>query len=142
MTAAGGGQPVDLTAGMPTSPAWIEWGGNERLFVSQVTGGNCELIRLQLSGDKSGASVKASSGMPVFRVPGTIGGGRMELSLSSTADRPLFVFHASTFDRPTEIYEAKSATSTTGFDGLTQLTHINDGVEPGWGKSEIGRAHV
>jgi dipeptidyl aminopeptidase/acylaminoacyl peptidase len=135
IVSASGGQPVDLTAGMPASPAWLEWDGNEQLFVSQVTGGNCELIRLQLSGDKSGPGVKASSGMPVFRVPGTIGDGRMELSLSSTADHSLFVFHASTFDRPTEIYEAKSATSKTGFEGLTQLTHINDGVAPGWGKS-------
>jgi hypothetical protein len=31
----------------------------------------------------------------------------MELSLSSTADHSLFVFHASTFDHPTEVYEAK-----------------------------------
>ena len=135
IVSSAGGLPVDLTAGMPTSPAWLEWDGNEQLFVSQVTGGNCELIRLQLSGDKSGPGVKASSGMPVFRVPGTVGDGRMELSLSSTADHSLFVFHASAFDRPGEIYEARSGTSTTGFAGLTQLTHINDGVEPGWGKS-------
>ena len=60
----------------------------------------------------------------------------MELSLSSSADHSLFVFHASTFDRPTEVYEAKPGTTIgAGLDGVTQLTHLNDGVEPAWGKS-------
>jgi len=46
------------------------------------------------------------------------------------------VFHASTFDHPTEVYEAKPGTTMgAGLDGVMQLTHINDGVEPAWGKS-------
>jgi dipeptidyl aminopeptidase/acylaminoacyl peptidase len=61
----------------------------------------------------------------------------MEMSLSDTADRSLFVFRASTFDKPTEVYEAKAGTvMSSGLDGVIQLTHLNDGVEPGWGKSE------
>jgi dipeptidyl aminopeptidase/acylaminoacyl peptidase len=65
----------------------------------------------------------------------------MELSLSATADHSLFVFHASTFDRPTEIYEARPGAvmtgggSNAGLEGVTQLTHLNDDVEPAWGKS-------
>ena len=43
---------------------------------------------------------------------------------------------ASTFDHPTEIYGAKPGTvMTAGLDGVMQLTHLNDGVKPAWGKA-------
>jgi len=136
IVSADGGQPVDLTAKRPTSPAWIEWGGDENLFVSELAGGNCQLTRLHLDGDKSGPNVTATFGSPIFSIPGVVGDGRMELSLSSTSDRSAFVFRASTFDRPNEVYEAKpGAEKNAGFDGVMQLTHLNDGVEPGWGSS-------
>src|ERR1019366_5828805 len=49
---AGGGEPRDLSQGRPTSPAWIEWGSNEYLFVSELAGGNCQLVRYHLQGDR------------------------------------------------------------------------------------------
>jgi hypothetical protein len=58
------------------------------------------------------------------------------MSLSSTADHSMFVFRASTFDRPMEIYAAKPGTvMSSGLEGVMQLSHLNDGVEPTWGKS-------
>ena len=50
IVSAEGGQPRDLSQGRPTSPAWIEWDGNEHLFVSELAGGNCQLIRYHLPG--------------------------------------------------------------------------------------------
>jgi dipeptidyl aminopeptidase/acylaminoacyl peptidase len=136
IVAAQGGVPENLTRGRPTSPAWIEWSDNEHIFVSELAGGNCQLVRLGLKGDRTSESVATSFGSPVFSIPGTVGDGRMQLSLSSSADHSLFVFHASTFDHPTEMYEAKPGTAMgAGLDGVTQLTHLNDGVEPAWGKS-------
>jgi hypothetical protein len=80
--------------------------------------------------------VATSFGAPVFSIPGSVGDGRMEMSLSRRPIHSAFVFHASTFDRPTEIYEAKPGTvMSAGLEGVIQLTHINDGVEPAWGKS-------
>jgi len=136
IVSADGGQPVDLTPNRPTSPAWIEWSGDEHIFVSELAGGNCQLVRLQLQGNRTSESVATSFGSPVFSIPGSVGDGRMQLSLSSSADHSLFVFHASTFDHPTEVYEAKPGTTMgAGLDGVMQLTHLNDGVEPAWGKS-------
>ncbi|MGA2561660.1 MAG: prolyl oligopeptidase family serine peptidase, partial [Terracidiphilus sp.] len=136
IVSADGGQPVDLTANRPTSPAWIEWGDDEHIFVSELAGGNCQLVRFRLQGDRTAPTVATSFGAPIFSIPGSVGDGRMELSLSSTADRSLFVFHASTFDHPTEIYEAKTATvMSSGLEGVIPLTHMNDGVEPAWGHS-------
>jgi len=136
IVSADGGQPADLTPERPTSPAWIEWGDDEHIFVSELAGGNCQLVRFRLQGDRTAASVATSFGAPIFSIPGSVGDGRMELSLSSTADHSLFVFHASTFDHAAEVYEAKPGTTmTAGLEGVIQLTHLNDGVEPAWGKS-------
>ena len=59
------------------------------------------------------------------------------MSLSSTADRSMFVFGASNFEHPGEIYAAKPGTvMTSGLEGVMQLSHFNDGVQPAWGKAE------
>jgi dipeptidyl aminopeptidase/acylaminoacyl peptidase len=134
--ASAGGAPQDITPDRPTSPAWIEWAGKDSLYVSELAGGDCQLVRFKVHGDAAAGTASATFGAPIFSIAGTVGDGRLHLSLSSTADRSLFVFRASTFEKPTEIYAAKPGTTmTAGLDGVTQLTHINDGVEPGWGKS-------
>jgi dipeptidyl aminopeptidase/acylaminoacyl peptidase len=136
IVSAQGGQPVDLTPQRPTSAAWIDWDGNEHIYVSELAGGNSQLVRMRLQGDRTAQGVATSFGAPVFSIPGSVGDGRLEMSLSSMADHAAFVFHSSTFDRPTEIYEAKPGTvMSAGLEGLIQLSHINDGVEPAWGKS-------
>ncbi len=133
---AEGGAPRDLTAHRPTSPAWIEWGDDEHIFVSELAGGNAQLVRFRVQGDRTSESVATSFGSPIFSIPGTVSDGRLELSLSSTADRSMFVFDASTFDRPMEIYAAKPGTvMTSGLEGVIQLTHLNDGIKPAWGTS-------
>ena len=133
---ADGGQPVDLTPHRPTSPAWIEWGDDEDIFVSELAGGNGQLVRFRLQGNRTSPGVATSFGSPIFSIPGSVGDGRMELSLSSTADHSIFVFHASTFDHATEVYEAKPGVAmTAGLEGVIQLTHLNEGVEPAWGNA-------
>jgi dipeptidyl aminopeptidase/acylaminoacyl peptidase len=132
---SGGGEPHNMTPNRPTSPAWIEWDGNEHLFASELAGGNSQLVRFQVQADRPGESAT-----PVFSIPATVGDGRQEFSLSSSANHSIFVFHASGFDRPPEIYVARpgsgqNSAAGAGFAGLTQLTHLNDGVEPSWGKS-------
>ena len=134
-----GGVPKDLTGQRPTSPAWVEWDGNQRLFVTELAGGNSRLMRVHLEGIDGGNDLSRISAIfdsPVFSFPGTVGDGRAEMSLSSTADHSMFIFHASTFDRPTEVYAAKPGVAmTSARDGATQLSHFNDGLEPAWGKS-------
>jgi dipeptidyl aminopeptidase/acylaminoacyl peptidase len=131
-----GGQPRDVSQGRPTSPAWIEWGSDEHLFVTELAGGNSQLIRYRLTGDRTGTG-PVTFGSPIFSIPGSIGDGRLEMSLSSTADGSMFVFGASTFEHPREIYAAKPSTvMTSGLEGVIQLSHFNDGVQAPWGKSE------
>jgi dipeptidyl aminopeptidase/acylaminoacyl peptidase len=145
VVSAEGGQPRDIMTGRPTSPAWLEWDGNENLYVSELAGGDEQLTEFHFAGDplKGGA---VSFGAPVFTFAGSVGDGRMRMSLSSTAnrgtaDRSTFVFAGSTFERAPEIYEARPGRTMSagmggaGTNGAMQLTHLNDGVAPAWGKA-------
>jgi len=123
------GGPRNLTPERPTSPAWIAWADDSHLFVSELAGGNSQLVRLPVEG--TGAADV------VYSFPGTMGDGRFELSLSSTHDHSTFVFNASSFDHPMEIFAAHTVgPAVNALSGLQQLTHVNDGVERIWGKTE------
>jgi dipeptidyl aminopeptidase/acylaminoacyl peptidase len=140
-----GVQPVDLTPNRPTSAQWITWGDAEHIFISELSGGDSRLTRLRIPQDRSAPAV---FDQPLFNVPGSIGAGIFDTSLSASADRSLFVFQASSFDRAPEIYAAHASlrampsgsgntpsSFTEGFAGLTQLSHFNDGLKPSWGDS-------
>ena len=133
VVSATGGEPHDLTPGLRATPAWITWEGKGEIYADEIAGGGCQLVRLALHGRGPATALP-----PIFRFPGDVGDGRMELSLSATADRSVFVFTGSTFDHPEEIYTAKpGSTAAAGgeFPGATQISHFNDGVTPAWGRS-------
>jgi dipeptidyl aminopeptidase/acylaminoacyl peptidase len=138
IVSATGGAPRDVTAQRQATPSWIAWAGDEHLFVDEIAGGGCRLIRLTLHGGSEVRSLTATAGAPVFSFPGTVGDGRMERSLSATADRSLFVFKGSTFDTPMEIYASRPgepALENDVFHGAAQISHFNAGVTAAWGKS-------
>jgi dipeptidyl aminopeptidase/acylaminoacyl peptidase len=134
---ATGGAPFDLTPQRPTSPAWIEW-GNEGIYVSELASSSSQLSAITVPDYCSELQITGNNSCvhSVFSVPGLVGDGRMEMSLSSTRNHELFAFVASSFDHPPEIYLAHATDKTaTSLSALTQLTHINDGVASAWGKS-------
>ena len=136
VVSASGGQPVNLTPQRPTSPEWIEWDGNRSLYVSELDGSNSCLIRLLLH---DGSNLSMNSVSTIFHIPASIGDGRMEMSLSGTADRSHFVFIASSFDTAPEIYIAEAiqppSIHSADHAPFVQLSHFNEGVKPVWGKS-------
>ena len=138
-----GGQPRDLTPNRPTSAQWFTWDGNDHILSNELSGGNCQLVRVavhapEMKRGEQGSEMHSAS-EPFFSVAGAVGSGRGE-RLSYTADRSLFIFVASSANRPAEIYEAKTnaapmASSSGDFAGLTQLTHWNEGTKPSWGQT-------
>jgi len=155
---ATGGQPRNLTPNRPASSQWIAWGDDEHIFTLELASGLNRLVRIKLSGDRISESVASSFAAPVFTYPGTVGTSNFEHSLSATADRTLFVFQASTFNQPPEIYAAGPAAAARSTQaagapgpshlgtgdasnasaapsGLTQISHFNDGLQPAWGDS-------
>jgi len=132
-----GGAPHNLTPSRPTSPAWIDWDGNERIYISELAAGNNQLVRMQIVGDKAGSGVTSTFGEPVFNIPASVGDGLFSRSLSATTDHSLFVFSASSFDHAPEFFGARTGLATaTSLDGLLQLSHMNENVHPNWGRSE------
>ena len=136
---AEGGEPVDLTLNRPTSPLWIEWAGDQELFVAELAAGNMQLILLRLHASK-GCTFGAGVHGPVFAIPARVTDGRGKISLSSGAGHNLFVFRVSSFDRPEEIYAARADSVVSACAGseqgnLTQLSHFNDGIQPAWGQA-------
>ena len=112
----------NLTPGRPASSQWIVWGDDQHIFTSEVSDGVNRLVRLTVQSDRTSDRVATSFATPVFTYPGTVGIGNFDHDLSVTADRSLFVFQASTFDQPPEIYAAGPAaaalsTQTVGAPG-------------------------
>ena len=136
---AAGGAPANLTPNRPSSPAWIEWDDNRSLYVSELAGADCQLSHFLLQSDPDGSNLSFKSSSALFHIPGSIGDGRIEFSLSSNADHSLFVFRVSTFDDPTEIFAAWGKTPafihSADYAPFTQLSHFNNSVKPAWGKS-------
>lgn len=131
---ATGGTPRNLTPGRAATAIWLEWDDASHLFVSSLVGGDAQLARLDLAAG-AGATT-ATFDPPLYEIPASVGDGRLEMSLSSTRNHELFAFDASSFDDPPEIYLARAGHKTaTSLTALTQITHVNDGVKPGWGKS-------
>jgi dipeptidyl aminopeptidase/acylaminoacyl peptidase len=130
---AGGGAPRNLTANRPSTAYWLTWQSSQSLYLTELAGGEVRLVRLSLRGDS------ASEDPPVFSFAGSVGDGRDELGLSASAGRSAFVFTASDFAHPPEIYEARPGAADppngSPFPGLARLTRINEGTEPAWGKS-------
>ncbi len=131
---------VDLTPSRATSPAWMTWADNTHLYVSELAGGNSQLVELTIPRDGNGPTGTTEFHSPVFSLPGSVADGRLHLSLSTTRDHATFVFTASSFDHPPEVYAAHTTTPmAAGFSGLTQLTHANDSASSAtgelWGKT-------
>jgi dipeptidyl aminopeptidase/acylaminoacyl peptidase len=133
MFSAAGGAPRNLTPQRAATASWMEWDDASHIFVSSLQGGNAQLARLTLHGSEA-----ASFDPPFYDLPTTVGDGRFEMSVSATRDHKQFAFVASSFNHPPEIFlQVSDGCPTCRFmsSTLTQLTHVNDGVEPAWGNS-------
>jgi len=134
-----GGEPADLTPHQTSTASWLTWGADHALYVSDVAGGDCRLVRWQVAAATASAQMRMTAARTIFAISGTIGDGRMERSLSSTTDRSVFVFASSSFNTPPEIFSARTDAQGSSPPGnlgaVRQLSHFNEGVKPSWGQS-------
>jgi dipeptidyl aminopeptidase/acylaminoacyl peptidase len=124
--AAGGAAPVDVTPGITTTPAWLDWTAADQMIVSEAAAGASRVSRYTLSA--SGAASAAT----LFEVPMSIGDGRLSMSLSLTADAGKAAFNASSFDKAFEVNVA----DLNGKAAPAAVTSFNAGLKPSWGKAE------
>ncbi|MET0616155.1 MAG: S9 family peptidase [Luteibacter sp.] len=124
--AAGGAAPVDVTPGISTTPAWLAWTADDRLLVSEQSGGVSRISRYDLPATGEAKATR------VFDLPMTLGDGRLSMSVSLTADASKAAFTASSFDKPYEVHVADLG----GGRAPAAVTSFNAALKPSWGKAE------
>jgi dipeptidyl aminopeptidase/acylaminoacyl peptidase len=129
-----GGQPVDLTPNRPATANWFAWDGNGAIFISELSGGESRLVHHELS--QSPTPTMELGPPSIFGGFGTFTTGGSNAGYSVSADRSVFVFEASSFKTPPEIFSLRAKEPTApGRSRLSQLSHFNDAIKPSWGDS-------
>jgi dipeptidyl aminopeptidase/acylaminoacyl peptidase len=121
LIAANGGTAKDITPGRKATPAWLHWIANNELGFTEGVDGEPRYSVLNTETGVEDASARVT-------FPDSIGDGRMELSLSF-AKKGHAALIKTGFETPPEVWAGP-------LKHLTQLTHLNDGLQPDWGKSE------
>jgi len=119
--AATGGAPRDIMPDPTVSAAWLEWAGKNTLrFVARKAGGN------QISTFNAETGKELPDSTEVFQQSISAGADAIASSRGGA-----YAFVASSFDAPPEIFLSRGSRQA-----LRQLTHLNAGLKPVWGKSE------
>ncbi len=118
---AAGGEPKDVTPDRKATPSWFVWLDDHTVGISEIKDGESHLFAYDL------ASQQESPEHSVTLPAGVSGGGLMMSVSVSNAKNVALV--QSSFEKPPEVWAGDLM-------DLKQITHINDGVKPVWGKAE------
>jgi dipeptidyl aminopeptidase/acylaminoacyl peptidase len=116
-----GGEPKDVTPGRAASVAFIGWIGPKVIGIAEHVGGSSHLTALDLSTGKDLPQTNAT-------FPESIGAGGLAMSVS-VSDVHTVALIRSSFERAPEVWAGP-------LDAMKQITHLNDGMKPAWGKTE------
>jgi dipeptidyl aminopeptidase/acylaminoacyl peptidase len=119
---ARGGEARQLTPGIKASPATLAWlPSSEKILFAEQSDGSSGLARLDT---RDGKIETLWSG------PETIStGGWWDFGISLAEDGKTCALVRQSFQQPPEIWAGE-------IGAWKQVTHYNEGVHPGWGKSE------
>jgi dipeptidyl aminopeptidase/acylaminoacyl peptidase len=116
------GEPKDVTPNRPASPAYIAWLDDHDIGISEHFGGGSRIAALDLTTGKDVPGLD-------FTFPETIYSGDDSMSVSLASRSPNIALIRQSFARPPEVWAGPS-------DNLRQITHLNDAIQPAWGKTE------
>ncbi len=118
---AEGGEAKDLTAGRPTSVAYFGWVDDTHLGIAEHLGGDSRVTVLDLTTGKDSAT-------QTLVLPESIGSGQSVMSVSVASNGDV-AFVRSSFEQAPEVWAGP-------LTKMRQITHLNDGLKPAWGKTE------
>ncbi|UPG87529.1 S9 family peptidase [Luteibacter aegosomatis] len=122
----GGAEPVDVTPGIQTTPAWFAWTGPQNLVVSEAAAGTSRVSSYELPAQ---GAAKATT---LFETPMSLGDGRLSMSISLDEKADKAAFAASSFEQGYEVHVADLG----GHAAPKAVTRFNAGLKPMWGKAE------
>jgi dipeptidyl aminopeptidase/acylaminoacyl peptidase len=129
LVASTGGSAVDITPHADVTSVWPHWMDDHSLIVSEVAGGASRIAGYHLA--ETGGAPALTDSKTLVEVPAGISDGRESMSLSIAKDGQ-FAVASSSFERPPEVYVGELKQDAH----LAQVTHVNDAIQPAWGKSE------
>ena len=116
-----GGEPRDVTPGRAASVAFIGWIGPQVIGIAEHVGGSSHLTALDLSTGKDLPQVDTT-------FPESVGAGGLAMSVSVSNERAITLIRSS-FEKAPEVWAGP-------LGAMKQITHLNDGLKPVWGKTE------
>lgn len=119
------GEPRDVTPGRGASVADFIWTGNEQIRIAEHVNGSSHLAILNVV---TGKDEPADQSKMTF--PETIGASGDQMSVSIAAQgKGEVAFIRSSFELAPEVWAGP-------LSALKQISHVNDGLKPAWGKAE------
>jgi dipeptidyl aminopeptidase/acylaminoacyl peptidase len=118
---ATGGEPKDVTPDRAGSPSWFFWLDDHQMGISEIKNGAAHLFAYDITNHQDSTEYNLT-------VPGSVSGGGLMGSVSVSNTNNIALVRSS-FDRPPEVWAGELM-------NLKQITHVNDGVKPDWGKAE------
>ncbi len=117
-----GGEPKNITPNREASPAWFSWVNADTIGVAENAKGKSHLFAYDVPSQRESSQYNVT-------YPDTVRAGGLAMRISLSSDASGVAFIRSSFDSPPEVFAGP-------LGGLKQITHLNDGIKPVWGKSE------
>jgi dipeptidyl aminopeptidase/acylaminoacyl peptidase len=118
---AAGGEPKDVTPDRTATPSWFVWIDDSTVGISEIRDGESHLFAYDLGSQQESSEYNLT-------LPAGVSGGGLMMSVSASETHEIALIRSS-FENPPEVWAGDLM-------NLKQVTHINDGVKPVWGKSE------
>ncbi len=118
---ADGGEPRDLPPGRAASIAFLHWLSPDTIGLTEHVGGGTHVTTLNLKTTSNPSAVDVT-------FPESIWANELVMSISTSDTRNVALVRSS-FEHAPEVWAGP-------IDNLKQITHLNDGLKPLWGKTE------
>ena len=116
-----GGEPRDVTPGRAASVAFIGWVSPQVIGIAEHVGGSSHITALDLNTGKDLPQASTT-------FPESIGAGGLAMSVSVSNEHTITLIRSS-FEKAPEVWAGPPK-------AMKQITHLNDGIKPAWGKTE------
>lgn len=117
-----GGEPKDLTPGRAASVAFITWVGPQMIGIAEHVGGGTHITALDVTTGEDVPQVDTTFAESIWA-------NDLVMSVSVAGDERTIALVRSSYDRAPEVWAGT-------LDDLKQVTHLNDGLKPEWGRTE------
>jgi dipeptidyl aminopeptidase/acylaminoacyl peptidase len=116
-----GGEPRNVTPGRAASVAFIGWVSPQVIGIAEHVGGSSHITALDLNTRKDLPQASTT-------FPESIGAGGLAMSVSVSNEHTITLIRSS-FEKAPEVWAGPPK-------AMKQITHLNDGIKPAWGKTE------